>query len=338
MIQTKLDIEKEIDKHLPHQTFDDRIVYRNSSGAISGKRGNSSKSCRNPRQESFNRLGEIITVTPIIKKIQDSYFNEIIPEKYFIQDEPDKNKIILKKIQDKTQNHEKKLNILKVKKDESKPVLKTEIIKSFNRLQKSKYGKKVEPINLLNDPSEGFENTQEQTSRTNRAWNMVKSRERDKSFEEKLRFYQESPRMSQRRNLTQHFPWNNPKIPELPTTPENSKFYPVFMRKNTRKSTIIPRKPINKRVSMEISYLKDSELLGKEGFNLLLRILKDETRLYRASEAEIEKFNSILEKNISSKLKLSWKNGIKEYAMTKLFQQPAPSAEFLISEFFSQSC
>ena len=209
-MKKRKEIEKEIFKHLPDKGNPDGIVvHRSTSSVIVAKtRENSKKRSQNEFNSTvgnpFEPIGNINRVTPIIRIIHENYFDEKISEK-FLNFEEDKGKNVFKKIQTQTLSLKKKVEALKCVKDEKKEVIRTEVHNSANRLQNSKFGRNFDKKTEETDESFKIP-TERRVVVPNKGWEVLKTKERDKSFEEKLRFYQESPRMAKRRNLTQHFP------------------------------------------------------------------------------------------------------------------------------------
>ena len=333
------EIEKEIYKHLPAGKSDDIVVHRSSSGVVvATSRLPSREGCKGGFHSAIDRpyetVGEISRLTPIIKKIKENYFNEIFQEKFMSLDE-DKNKKRLRQVQQKTEKQKEKLNLLKVSKDNIKVLLKSEIDKSANRLQKSRYGYSTKNSNEEIIPDIVIlNNVEKKQIQVNKAWELIKKRERNKSFEEKLKFYVESPRMTRRTYLTDHLPWKKPDNPQLPSTPENNKNYPRAYRRITRNNTIIKHKNDQRRATMEIAYLNHPNCLGNQGTTLLIQILQDEEKNYQTSKGEITLFNEIVKKRISVTEKGTPKSNVERYALRKLFNQPVPKAEELISNYF----
>ena len=336
------EIHREINKHLPLDETQDIVVHRSSSGVVVAQnRIKPNKTCKGGFHSAiggpYETVGEISRLTPIIKKIKETYFNEVNPEKFMSLDSENKNQKKLKEIVNKTEKHKEKINFLKVNKDNSKAVLKKEIMKSTNRLRKSRFGYsyRIDTEPIISTVSSDINQSEKQQINANKTWDMVTKRERNVSFEEKLRFYLESPRMTRRVHVTNHLPWKSPNVPNVPTTPENNKFYPKTCRKNTKISIPTRNNSEKRRSTMEISYLNNPNSLGNEGTVLLLKILKDEQQSYQTSKGEINLFNEIVKKRLSLASRVSWKSGIEKYAMNKLFNKPVPKAEELISGFFS---
>ena len=211
-MKKRKEIEKEIFKHLPDKGNPDGIVvHRSTSSVIVAKtRENSKKRSQNEFNSTvgnpFEPIGNINRVTPIIRIIHENYFDEKISEK-FLNFEEDKGKNVFKKIGHGAYgvvvaavDHQTG-NKVAIKKE----VIRTEVHNSANRLQNSKFGRNFDKKTEETDESFKIP-TERQVVVPNKGWEVLKTKERDKSFEEKLRFYQESPRMAKRRNLTQHFP------------------------------------------------------------------------------------------------------------------------------------
>lgn len=338
------EIEKEINKQFRFEyVCEDLVVHRSFSGVIvASSRQGSYRKYRGGNSFSghaFDTVEGISRVTPIIKKIKDNYFNEKITEKY-INLEDDANKAVLKRVQNSTKKHEDNLEKFRVDKDSDKYPLREAINKSTNRLIRSRYGKRnpkiQESLSVPNEPVVVSAGEKPNLANT-RAWQMIKKREREKSFEERLRFYQESPRTAKRRLTTHHLPWNIPRIPEITSTPENSRYYPKTQRKPIHQNSFKKQFTGARRPTLAISYLRHPELLGSEGTSLLLQIVSDERGGYKTTYSEIEKFNSIVNKRLSLKEENSYKQGIKEYALKKLYNLPAPKAEAMITDFFALS-
>jgi hypothetical protein len=347
MKNNEADIEKEINRHLPpaYQS-EDLVVHRSGASVIvASGRSRVTKTAHGGFNtaigQPYEAVGSISRISPIMKKIKANYFAEEVPER-IIRLEEDFNKTILKRVQQSTQKHESFIDRFKVRKDESKLVLRREIAISSNRLNRSRHGKRNFP-QTANHSFQIESNTnpvhncpaEKPSNLYSRAWQSIKHKERQKSFEQKLSFYQESPRTAKRRLLTHHLPWTIPKLPDPVSTPENSRFYPKTLRKTSRTNSLksILRTTLS-RPSLTISYLTAPGILGKAGMSMLLRIINDEKHHIKASSAEIELFNSLVARRLHKKDGPSFKKSLHEYALRKLHNQPTPSASAIISKFF----
>lgn len=333
------EILNQINKHLPEHPSGDIVVHRSCSGVVveSTSRLVSRKSCRGGFNSNIGKpyetVGEISRLTPIIKKIKQDYFNEVVHDK-LISFEEDLSKTTYNKIQKQTSLHQQKVDELRFKNDGKTEILRNEIVKSSNRLRRSRFGYLDHSQNnefiMTSDPGQNFKKEVVK----NKAWEAIKKRERDRSLEQKLSFYDESPRTAARRMQTGHVPWGVPNMPQVPTTPENNKFYPKT-RKISRTNTIISKSQIKKGKSfMDVSYLRYPNILGSIGTSLLLKILRDEQQNCNPSNEEIANFNEIATQRIAEVTKSTWKGNIKDYAVKKLLNQDVPHAADLISSFF----
>ena len=335
------DLHTEINKHLPGDPSSDTVVHRSFSGVVvassrqasrKGARGGFNTSIGQP----YETVGEISRLTPIFKKIKEDYFDEIVHDKYIRYDDESKP-TTLKKVQKLTEKHRKQVDLLKSEDDQNKEVLRSRITQSTNRLQRSRFGKSQKTGDgvVVLDSDSFVRSFEKHEHKVNKAWDALKTRERDRSFEQKMDFYTESPRTSSRRILTDHVPWGNPKNPEVPTTPENSRNYPRPTRKTTRNNTIIFNAIKSRRSFMDISYLNYPNILGVQGTSLLLQFIKDQQKNCLTTDEEIANFNEYAKKKIAEVNAPTWKTGIKKYAIEKLQNKNVPKATDLIESFFA---
>ena len=272
-------IDKEINALLPAKyEYDDIVVHRSLSGVvIADKRPNSSmrKSTSTDMQSSL--LINLTCVSPIIRKLREKYFNDSANQQN-LRLTTNKKKILLKTRPKKfSAKQEMRLQDLRLQRDPISASLKSQIHDSSVRLRQSRIGKSRQGSSeiVVFDSQEAL-SFDSNGKKKNVIWDNIKNRERNKPLEEKLRFFNESPRTGHRRVLTQHTPWDNPRLLSLPDTPENDKNYPKYNTANNNE--------ISNKTGKDLSFLLEAPLLDKEDNTLKVQAIFDEQRKLRAAQ------------------------------------------------------
>jgi hypothetical protein len=281
--------------------------------------------------KEFKPYGEIHSVSPIYDQISKSFFGEV--ENPSVLQLFDRDFTIKPKI--RTITAESRLKPVSFLKDPQIEVIKSRINTTNKRLQHSKAGKSASVTyeSAVNSNSSIIDKPKVPKKSYNKRETVLKEA-RNISFEQKLMFYNEDLSMSKRREKTEHFPWNEPENPQLPSTPENSKFYTIIPEIKSKFKEFKRRKGICTRQKMD--FLSNPKALGKKGGRLLLQMVNDEKNNVQTSKAEIEEFNkAIFCRTRTLKLEEnSWKAEQRQFAVDKCRMKKTRDANFLIRSYF----
>lgn len=297
---------------------------------------NSSKSFSftyNPSHQA-NLPSKIFQIAPIYNKISKAYFNEnLTHEGIFLRDDYKKVQK-LGNLQKKTLDLRSKLKSLSTPKDPYINDIKTRILNTNQRLKQSKAGGVLES-SMVSKGS--YVSVDRDSNSFNQKAHRKKLRDsvRASTFEQKLGFYEENPLIAKRRIETEHLPWEQPAIPVLPSTPENSKYFST--QPTVPKTIIKPPKKSKYYSTLSLDFITNPKLLGPKGKKLLVQIINDEKKNVKASKAEIEELNKIINKRIS--LIKSRERGPKQdvftYIVDKVLMKPTSDASSLIKSYFN---
>ena len=278
---------------------------------------------------------EIVEVDKIYDEISRSFFDE--SHNYGALRLKDEEVAYSKrnKIRDPT-SIQTKLKSMQAVKDSQIKSIKNRILSTTRRVKLSKAGYSNESQQITKESSNSFINMNliESPNSSNRK--KLLDSHRNLTFEQKLEFYDEHPILTERRIMTSHLPWSKPELPNLTSTPENSKY---FQNKsdnlNENKARNILK--FHHRNSIKLDYLKNPALLGHDGGKLLLQIMRDEKQNVKASNEEILEFNKIIFRRIRKmkQKEQGWEHEILKYAVDRVNLVPTCKPTELINSYFN---